>query len=70
MEIYDYVEAYNSLVFSADGNMVYNPTLVDVWFDVDGKLYKNKSGERIVIEKTFRLGDKQHETLRKPTTHK
>ena len=53
MEIYEYVEAYNSLVFSADGNMVYNPTLVDVWFDVDGKLYEIKSGERIVIEKNI-----------------
>ena len=53
MEIYEYVAAYNSLVFSADGNMVYNPTLVDIWFDVDGKLYKIKSGERIVIEKNI-----------------
>ena len=50
MEIYEYVKAYNSLVFSADGNMVYNPTLVDVWFDVDGKLYEIKSGEKIIIK--------------------
>lgn len=57
MEIYEYVEAYNSLVFSADGSMIYNPTLLTVWFDVDGKLYEIKSGEHII------LGDERHETL-------
>ncbi len=45
IEIYDYVQAYNSLVYSADGTIVYNPTLIDVWFDIDGQLYCIKSGE-------------------------
>ncbi len=49
MEIYDYVTAYNSLVYSADGTRVYNPTLMDVWFVVDGKHYMVKSGEEIII---------------------
>ncbi len=49
IEIYDYVKAYESLVFSAKGDIVYNPTLLDVWFDVDGKLYEVKSGESIRI---------------------
>lgn len=31
-EIYEYTEAYNSLVYSADGNMIYNPTLFEIWF--------------------------------------
>jgi len=35
MEIYEYVTAYNSLVFSADGRKVYNPTLQEVWLDYD-----------------------------------
>lgn len=49
IEIYDYVQAYNSLVYSADGSMVYNPTLFEIWFDVDGKLYSVKSGETIKL---------------------
>ncbi len=49
MEIYNYVQAYNSLIYSADGEMVYNPTLYDIWFDVDGRLYSIKPGETIKI---------------------
>ena len=50
IEIYDYVKAYESLVYSADGTMIYNPTLITVWFDVDGKLYKIESGKTLIIE--------------------
>ncbi len=49
MEIYNYVTAYNSLIYSADGKMIYNPTLLDIWFDIDGKLYKISSGETLKI---------------------
>jgi len=49
MEIYEYVQAYNSLVYSADGTIVYNPTLFDIWFDVDKTLYFIKSGETITL---------------------
>ena len=49
IEIYDYVEAYKRLVFSADGCRIYNPTLIDLWIDVDGKLYSIKSGETVLI---------------------
>ena len=45
MEIYEYTEAYNSLVFSADDTIVYNPSLMEVWFTVNGNLYSVKSGE-------------------------
>ena len=48
IEIYDYVSAYRSLVFSADGSMVYNPTLLDIWFTEDGKPYVIKSGETLI----------------------
>lgn len=51
IEIYDYVQAYKSLVYSADGKMIYNPTLHTIWFDVDGVLYSVKSGETLHIEK-------------------
>ena len=51
MEIYEYVKAYESLVTSADGKRIYNPSLKDVWIDVDGKRqYKIASGETVVIE--------------------
>ena len=45
----NYVEAYNSLVLSADETIIYNPTLIDVWMDVDGKVYKVASGETIKL---------------------
>ena len=49
MEIYEYVKAYSSLVYSADGNTIYNPSLIKIWFDIDGKLYSICSGETINI---------------------
>ncbi len=50
IEICDYVNAYYSLVYSADETMVYNPTLFNIWFTADGKLYKIKPGETLKIE--------------------
>ena len=50
MEIYNYVTAYNSLEFSADSKIVYNPTLLTVWFDIDGDLYSIKSGETLILD--------------------
>lgn len=49
IEIYDYVKAYDSLIFSADGAVVHNPTAVKVWFDVDGRLYSIESGATLSI---------------------
>ncbi len=49
IEIYDYVESYKSLRYSADGHRVYNPTLFTIWLDVDGKSYGIKSGDTICI---------------------
>lgn len=50
MEIYEYVNAYNSLVYSADGTIIYNPALFDIWFDVDGVNYKMSSGETMKLK--------------------
>ncbi len=47
IEIYDYVQAYNSLVYSADGTKIYNPTLKTIWLDIDKKVYEIKSGEML-----------------------
>lgn len=49
MEIYEYVEAFRSLVTSADGKRIYNPTLKKIWMDIDGKPYSIDSGETIEI---------------------
>ena len=49
IEIHDYVEAYRHLRYSADGSTVYNPTLYDIWFDIDKKLYCIKPGETLTI---------------------
>ncbi len=50
MEIYNCVEAYKRLEYSADGHTVYNPTLYTVWMDVDGKLYSVEAGQTIRID--------------------
>lgn len=49
IEICDYVQAYQSLAYSADGKMVYNPTLKTIWFVADGKLHTIHSGETLHI---------------------
>lgn len=49
IEIYDYVTAYQSLRYSADGHIVYNPTLYTLYIDVDGIPYCIHSGETIRI---------------------
>ncbi len=45
IELYDYITAYRSLIYSADGKTIYNPTLKTLWFDRDGTLCKLESGE-------------------------
>lgn len=50
IEIHDYTEAYYSLIFSADGLRVCNPTLITVWFESDGSLYSLKPGETIRLK--------------------
>ncbi len=49
IEIYDYVQAYKSLVYSADGHRIFNPTLLTLWLDVDGVVYSIPSGETILL---------------------
>lgn len=49
IEICEYVEAYRSLVTTADGNKIYNPTVKTVWMDIDGKPYHVEPGETLVI---------------------
>lgn len=48
-EIYEYCHAYDSLVFSCDNTLVYNPTQIKVWFDADGVPYEVAPGETITL---------------------
>ncbi len=50
IEICEYVKAFNSLVFNAEGTKVYNPTLKTIWFYADGTDYKIASGETVRID--------------------
>lgn len=49
IEIYDYINAYNSLIWSADDTIVYNPTLFDIWFESDVGSFKIAPGETLEI---------------------
>ena len=49
MEIYEYVEAYRSLIFSADMRIVQNPTAKAVWFYFREKLFKVEAGGSTVL---------------------
>jgi len=51
IEIYDYVQAYKSLRYSANGKKVYNPTLIPLWLDVDKTVVCIPSGETVLLEK-------------------
>lgn len=46
-EIYDYARAYENLVFSMDGERVYNPSAIPVWLELRGRLYEIPSGKTV-----------------------
>ena len=47
IEIYDYIAAYNQLIFSMDYSRVYNPTCTTVYFKTDKDLYAVGPGETV-----------------------
>ncbi len=49
IQIYDYVQAFGRLEFSADGMQVFNPTFMDLYFKKDEKLYCVSPGEKLDI---------------------
>ena len=49
IEVYEYVTAYRSLVYSADGDKVYNPTATDVWVKIDGKTVSVPAGKTVNV---------------------
>ena len=50
-EIYDYVQAYNRLEFSADGNRIYNPTNMDVYLHYFKQNVLVPKGQTIVVNR-------------------
>ena len=50
MQVYEYVEAYRALTFSADGRMVYNPSAQTIWFLSDNETVKVAPGETVKIK--------------------
>ena len=50
-EIYDYVQAYDSLIFSVDGEKVFNPSAIPVWIELRGKVYKIDGGKALQFDK-------------------
>ena len=49
IEIYDYIDAYNRLVFSVDGKRVKNPSGIKVWFEHSEKIIEIEAGAMIGI---------------------
>lgn len=49
IEIYDYVMAYERLVTSVDKKIVYNPSVIDVWFSENNETYCIKGGETLFL---------------------
>lgn len=50
IQVYDYVQAFKSLIFSADGHTVYNPTVSDVWISLNYKeTHKIPSGGTVTL---------------------
>lgn len=49
IEICEYVQAYHSLIWSVDNDIVYNPTHFKIWFEADNKDYCIEPGETLYI---------------------
>lgn len=54
-EIREYVTAADSLIYSATGDYIYNPSCVDVWMQIDGVVRHIPSGS--IIEADFKHSD-------------
>lgn len=49
MEIYEYIEAYNRLIFSVDGKFAQNPSNMNIWFEYSDKIIEIGAGAKIEI---------------------
>lgn len=51
IEICDYINAYRSLVFSLDGERVYNPSAIPIYIEIRGKVYRIEPAQTIRFDK-------------------
>lgn len=49
IEVYEYVTAYRSLVYSADGDIVHNPTAMDIWAKINGNIICIPAGKTLNV---------------------
>ena len=49
-EVYAYARAYASLVYSLDGERVFNPSYMPVWMEIRGKTYKIPAGGTVQFD--------------------
>lgn len=49
IEVYDYVSAVRSLVYSATGDYIFNPGRLDVWMLIDGRPIRIPSGRTVEV---------------------
>ncbi|MBQ7907643.1 MAG: polysaccharide deacetylase family protein [Clostridia bacterium] len=50
IEIYDYIEAYRGLEYSANGKIVFNPSAIDVWMSCQGENIKIPSRQTVMLK--------------------
>ncbi len=50
-EIYDYIQAYNRLIFSLDGERAFNPSYMGVYLEIRGKIYEIPAGGEVAFDK-------------------
>ena len=58
IEIYEYMEAFDRLIFSADGDLVKNPTARTLWFDFENQSYSIAAGE------SFRISERRDSNVK------
>jgi peptidoglycan/xylan/chitin deacetylase (PgdA/CDA1 family) len=49
IEIYDYIQSYHRLLFSVDASIVYNPTVITLYFDYNNHSYEVKPGQTLTL---------------------
>ncbi|MDO4276768.1 MAG: polysaccharide deacetylase family protein [Eubacteriales bacterium] len=49
IEIYSYMQAVNSLIYSSSGDYITNPSCLDVWMQIDRETYCIRSGETVTV---------------------
>lgn len=50
-EVYEYITAYDSLIYSLDGERVKNPSALPVWVEIRGKVYKIDGGATLSFDR-------------------